>query len=102
VAYKFNKPVEYKPVSYLPYLRFHPDEVKFDGENWQVAFTPRGVTWEAKQVRPVPQAEMLRIWKAYGITVEPDDASVKKYWKLIEAGIKNYLLREYWSIDVKK
>ena len=89
-------------ISHLPYLRFHPDEVRFDGKDWQVAFTARGIAWEPKQVRPVPDAEMRRIWKAYGIPVEMDDASVKKYWKMIEGSIKHYLIREYWKIDVKK
>jgi hypothetical protein len=89
-------------VNARPYLRFHVDELKFDGANWQVAFTPRGVTWEPKQVRPVPDEEMRRIWKACSITVEPDVAAVKKYWTLIEAGVKNYLIREYWSLDANK
>ena len=86
----------------LPYLRFHVDELRFDGNDWQIAFTPRGITWEAKQVRPVPDAEMRRIWKAQRITVAPDDASVKKYWKMIEGGVRDYLIREYWSLDTKK
>ena len=91
-----------KPVSHLPYLRFHVEEVRFDGKDWQVAFTPRGIDWEPKQVRPVPDAEMRRIWKAYGISVEIEDASVRKYWRLIEGSIKNYLIREYWKLDRKK
>jgi hypothetical protein len=78
------------------------DELKFDGANWQVAFTPRGITWEPKQVRPVPDLEMRRIWKASGITAEPEEPAVKKYWKLIEGGVKDYLIREYWSLEAKK
>jgi hypothetical protein len=89
-------------VNYKPYLRFHVDELKFDGKDWQVAFTPRGIDWEPKQVRPVPNEEMRRIWKAYGITIEPDDASVKRYWKLIEDSVRNYLIREYWSLEAKR
>jgi hypothetical protein len=85
-----------------PYLRFHVDELRFDGCNWQVAFTPRGIDWEPKQVRPVPDEEMRRIWKAYGMTVEPDDASVKQHFRMIEGSVKNYLLREYWSLDRAK
>jgi hypothetical protein len=103
VAYKLNdKPVEPKPVSNKPFLRFHPEETRFDGQAWQVAFTPRGIAWEPKQVRPVPDEEMRRIWKAYGIAVELDEVSVKKQWRLIEGSIKNYLIREYWSLDEKK
>jgi hypothetical protein len=85
--------------SHLPYLRFYVDELEFDGKDWQVAFTPRGIAWEPKQVRPVPDAEIRRIWKAYGMTVEPDHATVKRYWKLIEGSVKNYLIREYWRLD---
>ena len=90
------------PTSHLPFIRFHLDELKFDGTNWQVAFTPRGIAWEPKQVKPVPDEEMRRIWKACGITVEPDDASVRMYWKMIEGGVRNYLIREYWSPGEKK
>jgi hypothetical protein len=89
-------------VNYEPYLRFHVEEVRFDGKDWQVAFTPRGISWEPKQVRPVPDAELRRIWKAHGITAEIDDASLKKYWKQIEGSVKSYLIREYWSLDAKK
>jgi hypothetical protein len=78
------------------------DELKFDGKHWQIAFTPRGIAWEPKQVRPVPDEELRRIWKATGITMEPDEATVKKYWKLIEGGVRNYVIREYWSLDAKK
>jgi len=78
------------------------EEVQFDGKDWQVAFTPRGIDWEPKQVRPVPDAEMRRIWKAYGIPVELEDGSIRKYWRLIEGSIKHYLIREYWKIDTKK
>jgi hypothetical protein len=85
-----------------PYLRFHVDEVRFDGRDWMVAFTPRGITWEAKQARPVPDDEMRRIWKAEGVPVALDDGSVKQYWKQIENGVRDYLIREYWSLDGKK
>jgi hypothetical protein len=27
---------------------------------------------------------------------------VKKYWKQIESGVREYLIREYWTLDVKK
>jgi hypothetical protein len=89
-------------VNHTPYLRFHVDELRFDGTNWQVAFTPRGISWEPKQIRPLPDEELRRIWKAHGIMVEPDDETVKKHWKLIEGGVKNYLIREYWSLEAKK
>jgi hypothetical protein len=89
-------------VDYKPFLRFHPEETRFDGAVWQIAFTPRGVSWEPKQVRPVPVEEMRRIWKGYSITADFDEAGVKKYWKLIEGSVKNYLLREYWKLDEKK
>ena len=85
-----------------PYLRFHVEEVRFDGTEWQVAFTPRGIGWEDKQVRPVPDAEMRRIWTAEGAPGAMDDASVKKYWKQIENGVRDYLIREYWTLDSKK
>ena len=89
-------------MGYKPYLRFHVDEIWSDGRSWQIAFTPRGITWEAKQVRPVPDAEMQRIWKAEGVPVALDGDSVKKYWKQIENGVREYLIREYWTLDVKK
>ena len=90
---------ELKP---LPYLRFHVDELKFDGQNWQVAFTPRGIAWEPKQVRPVPDSEMQRIWKQEKIPASLDGDSVKRYWLQIESGVKDYLIREYWSPDAKQ
>ena len=89
-------------MGYKPYLRFHVDEIRFDGRSWLIAFTPRGITWEAKQVRPVPDTEMQRIWRAEGVPVGLDGDSVKKYWKQIESGVREYLIREYWTLDVKK
>ena len=88
--------------SHLPYIRIHLDELQFDGKDWLVSFTPRGIAWEPRQVRPVPDMEIRRIWKAYGMTVEPDFATVKRYWKLVEGSVKNYLIREYWKMDLKK
>ena len=85
-----------------PYLRVHVDEMRFDGNQWLIAFTPRGIEWEHKQTRPVPDAEMRRIWKVEGVPVALDDGSVKKYWKQIENGVKDFLIREYWSLDGKK
>jgi len=85
-----------------PYLRFHVDEVRFDGTEWQIAFTPRGIGWEDKQIRPVPDAKMRRIWSAESVPVALDEASVKKYWKQIENGVKDFLIREYWSLDKKQ
>ena len=87
---------------YKPYLRFHVEEVQFDGQNWQVAFTPRGITWEAKQVRPVPDEEMRKVWKAEGVPADLNLENAKKYWKQIENGIRDYLIREYWTLDAKK
>ena len=58
--------------------------------------------WEKKQVRPVPDAEMRRIWKANGIPVELDESNLKRYWKQLEGGVKAYLIREYWTLDEKK
>jgi len=45
---------------------------------------------------------MQRIWKAEGVPVALDGDSVKKYWKQIENGVREYLIREYWTLDVKK
>jgi hypothetical protein len=89
-------------VHYKPYLRFHVDEVRFDGKDWLIAFTPRGITWEEKQVRPVPDAEMQRIWKAENIPVALDNESVRRHWGQIENGVRSYLIREYWKLDAKK
>ena len=77
------------------------DEVRFDGKDWQIAFTPRGIGWEDKQTRPVPDAEMRRIGSAEGVPVALDDASVKKYWKRIENGVRDFLIREYWTLEKK-
>ena len=85
-----------------PYLRFHAEEVRFEGSEWLVSFTPRGIEWEEKRVRPVPDSEMQRIWKEEGVPVPLDGDSIRKYWKQIEAGVKDYLIREYWSLDAKK
>jgi hypothetical protein len=85
-----------------PYLRFHVDDVRFERDQWLIAFTPRGIGWEDKQTRPVPDAEMRRIWSTEGVPVALSDASVKKYWKQIENGVRDFLIREYWSIDGKK
>jgi hypothetical protein len=85
-----------------PYLRFHVDEVRLEGKDWQIPFTPRVITWEAKQTRLVPEAEMRRIWKAERVPVALDEVSIKKFWKQIENGVKDYLIREYWSLDEKK
>ena len=85
-----------------PYLRFHVDELRFDGKDWQVAFTPRIVGWGEKQVRPVPDAEMQKIWKGYAMNTVLDEDSVKRYWRQIEGSVKAFLLREYWGPDAKK
>ena len=87
---------------YKPYLRFHVDEARFDGSDWLIAFTPRGITWEEKQVRPVPDSEVRRIWKAEGVPVSLDAESIKRYWAQIEGGVRAYLIREYWSPGPKK
>ena len=85
-----------------PYLRFHVDEMRFEGDEWLISFTPRGIDWEDKRVRPVPDSEMQRIWKAEHVPVALDGESIKKYWKQIEDGVKEYLIRHYWRLDVKK
>ena len=89
-------------MSVNPYLRFHVDEVRFDGTEWQIAFTPRGIGWEDKPIRPVPDAEMRRIWGAESVPVALDEVNVKKYWKRIENGVKDFLIREYRSLDKKQ
>ena len=89
-------------VSDKPYLRFHVEELQFDGKDWQVAFTPRGIAWEEKRTRPVPDGELRRIWKEEGVPVPLGAESARKYWKQIESGVKDYLIREYWSLDAKK
>jgi len=85
-----------------PYLRFHVEEVQFDGRDWLIAFTPRGIAWEQKKTRPMPDSEMRRIWKAERIPVTLDGESVKKFWAQIENRVKEYMIREYWSLDAKK
>ena len=85
-----------------PYLRFHVDEMRFDGNDWQIAFTPRGIEWESKRTRPVPDAEMRRIWKAENVPVALDEGNARLYWKQIEAGVRDFLIREYWSLDGTK
>jgi hypothetical protein len=85
-----------------PYLRFHVEEVQFDGQNWQIAFTPRGIAWEAKQVRLVPDEEIRRLWKSEGVPVALELDSMKRYWKQIEGGVREYLIREYWTLDKKE
>ena len=89
-------------MNYKPYLRFHAEEVRFDGKDWQIAFTPRGVGWEDKMTRPIPQSEMQQIWRAAGITAALDDDNVRTYWRQIENGVRDFLIREYWSLDGKK
>ena len=85
-----------------PHLRFHVEEVRLEGNAWLVSFTPRGIDWEAKQVRPVPDSEIERIWKEEGVPVPLDGESIRKFWKQIESGVKEYLIREYWSLEAKK
>jgi hypothetical protein len=76
--------------------------MRFDGKDWLIAFTPRGIAWEEKKIRPVPDAEIRRIWRAEGIPVPLDSESIRKYWGQIEGGVKDYLIREYWSLDARK
>ena len=85
-----------------PYLRFHVDEMRFDGTDWQIAFTPRGIQWESKRTMPVPDAEMRKIWKAEGIPVVLDEANAKLYWKQVEGGVRDFLIREYWTLGETK
>ena len=89
-------------MNYKPYLRFHVDETRFDGRNWLIAFTPRGIDWEPKQLRSVPDEEMRRIWKAEGAPVALDEQSAKRYWAQIEDRVRDYLIREYWALEKKK
>jgi hypothetical protein len=89
-------------VHYKPYLRFHVEELRFDGESWWVAFTPRGITWEPKQFRPVPDLEMRRIWEVEKVPVSLDEKSLARYWKQIEGRVSEYLIREYWTLEKQK
>ncbi len=45
---------------------------------------------------------MQRIWKEEGVPVPLDGENVKKYWKQIQSGVKDYLIREYWNLEAKK
>jgi hypothetical protein len=36
------------------------------------------------------------------VPVPFDGDSIRKYWKQIESGVKEYLVREYWSLEAKK
>ena len=89
-------------MNYKPYLRFHTEELRFDGESWWVAFTPRGITWEPKQIRPVPDLEMRRTWEIEKVPVPLDEKSIARYWKQIESRVSAYLIREYWTLEKQK